>query len=45
MSAATTDARDLREGGRWTRGQALKNAMIYGAARALLAALGLLPHP
>lgn len=45
MSAALTDARDLREGGRWTRAQALKNAVIYASARALLAALGPLPRP
>lgn len=48
MSAATTgerrDLRDLREGGRWSRGQALKNAVIYAAARALLATLGPLPR-
>ncbi|MBK6459562.1 MAG: hypothetical protein IPF92_00905 [Myxococcales bacterium] len=49
MSPATPDAtlasRDLREGGRWTWAQSLKNALIYASARALLAGLGPLPRP
>ncbi len=32
------DPRDLREGGRWTRGQRLKNAVLYHLIRAALAA-------
>jgi KDO2-lipid IV(A) lauroyltransferase len=32
------DARDLREGGRWSRGQRLKNAFLYHLIRASLAA-------
>ena len=36
--------RDVREGGAWTFRQAAKNALLYGLARGLLAALGPLPR-
>jgi KDO2-lipid IV(A) lauroyltransferase len=35
---------DRREGGRWTRLQSLKNALLYGLARASIAALAPLPR-
>jgi len=41
---ARSDARDLREGGAWTRAQALKNDVIWGAARSAIAAFGAVPR-
>jgi len=37
MQDRVLDRRDLREGGRWSRRQRLKNTLIYGLLRALLA--------
>ena len=38
------DRHDVRQGGAWTFGQSLKNAILFGAARCLLALLGPLPR-
>jgi KDO2-lipid IV(A) lauroyltransferase len=43
ISPGARDARDLRSGGTWSRGQALKNELLWLAARASIAATGPLP--
>ncbi len=42
--SSSADARDVRQGGRWTARQAVKNGALYALARLLLAALGPLPR-